>query len=98
MDTLYDNTYKYGKELPYPEQVCFADTVDTLIKKASDMAYIENIDTIISKKALFERKDKANSFFKAYFNDEKSYDGDDLVAKVASLDKNTANALLEYIE
>jgi hypothetical protein len=95
---MYSNTHRYGHDLKHPEDVCFGQGVDDLLKEASDLAYIESIDTTISKKALLERKNAVNSFFSEYFGASEALDGDDLVAKVASLDENIANALLEAIE
>lgn len=98
IDIMYSNTHRYGHDLKHPEDVCFGQGVDDLLKEASDLAYIESIDTTISKKALLERKNAVNSFFGEYFGASEALDGDDLVAKVASLDENIATALLEAIE
>lgn len=97
IDTLYDNTHKYGTQLKRPEDVVFAHTMDDLIKEAHDLLLIPSIDTTISKTALLERADKANSFFKTYLGQEKELSGDDLFGKVASLDAEIAAALLERI-
>lgn len=98
IDSVYACQHKYGASLRYPEEVCFGTNLDTLLKEASDMAYIPSIDTVISKKALDERSDKANAFFSEYFGQESALSGEDLVDKIASLDQNTATALLEAIE
>jgi hypothetical protein len=98
IDTLYDNTHRYGHDLKRPEEVCFGQGMDDLLKEASDLAYIESIDTTISKSALFERRDAVNSFFQNYMGIEKPLEDDALLAKVASLDAAIANALLESID
>lgn len=98
IDIMYANTHRYGVDLKHPEEVCFGQNMDDLIKEASDLAYIESIDTTISKKALLERKNAVTSFFNEYFGTSEALDGDELVSKVASLDEDTANALLEAIE
>lgn len=96
-DVLYGNNHKYGSTLAYPEDVVFSDTVDDLLKEASDLLLIPSIDTTISKKALLERGNKANAFLKTYLGQENDLAGDDLLGKVASLDADTASALLERI-
>ena len=98
IDELYGNQVKYGSTLKAPEDVCFAQTMDDLLKEASDLAYIESIDTTISKKALLERADAANSFFKQHFGTGEKLENEALVQKVASLDAPTAEALLDAIE
>lgn len=96
-DVLYGNNHKYGSQLAYPEDVVFSETVDDLLKEASDLLLIPSIDTTISKKALLERESKANAFLKTYLGQENDLAGDDLLGKVASLDADTASALLERI-
>lgn len=96
-DVLYGNNHKYGSTLAYPEDVVFSETVDDLLKEASDLLLIPSIDTTISKKALLERGNKANAFLKTYLGQETDLAGDDLLGKVASLDADTASALLERI-
>ena len=96
-DVLYGNNHKYGSRPAYPEDVVFSETVDDLLKEASDLLLIPSIDTTISKKALLERESKANAFLKTYLGQENDLAGDDLLGKVASLDADTASALLERI-
>ena len=98
IDQLYGNQVKYGKELEAPEDVVFGETIDDLLKEASDLAYIESIDTTISKKALLERAEPANAFLQTHFGQKDALEGDALIEKVASLDAATATALLETIE
>ena len=98
IDSMYGNQVKYGTVLKAPEDVVFGDTVDDLLKEAADLAYIESIDTTISKKALLERETAANSFLQAHFEQPEALKGEDLIQKVASLDAPTATALLEAIE
>lgn len=98
IDCRYDNQCKYGSTLKAPEDVCFGETLDDLLKEAQDLSYIKSIDTTISKSALLERKTAANAFFKAHFGQENDLEGDELINKVASLDANTAEALLEAIQ
>ena len=98
IDCLYGNQDKYGSSLRAPEDVCFGETMDDLLKEANDLSYIKSIDTTISKSALLERKTAANAFLKAHFGQENELEGDGLVNKVASLDAKTAEALLEAIQ
>lgn len=103
IDRMYGLNSYYGKHLGgstliAPEDVCFGQTLDDLTKEASDMLHIPSIDTVISKKALLERKDGVNSFFTGYFGAEKIEDDAKMIEKVASLDKNTAEALLNSLE
>jgi hypothetical protein len=45
-----------------------------------------------------ERKEGVNSFFEGYFGAEKLEDDAKMIEKVASLDENTAKALLNSLE
>jgi hypothetical protein len=103
IDRMYGLNSQYGKvvggsKLMAPEEVCFGQTLDDLTKEASDMLHIKSIDTVISKKALLERKEGVNSFFEGYFGAEKLEDDAKMIEKVASLDENTAKALLNSLE
>ena len=98
IDFMYNNQHKHASELGYPEDVVFADTIDDLMKSASDLYYVPSVDATMSKKATFERENAINSFFKAHFEGYEPLSGDTLIEKIASLDKNTANALIETIE
>lgn len=103
IDRAYGLNHQYGKKigdsvLKSPEDACFGQNLDDLTKEASDMLYVPSIETILSKEALAERTDKVKDFFQTYFGEEKPFEGTEMTVKVASLDKNTANALLDYIK
>lgn len=102
IDRMYGLNHQYGCKvagsvLMSPEQVCFGQNLEDLTKEASDMMHIPSIDTVISKRALLERRDGVNSFFKTYFGASEGLDDEKMCQKVASLDGNTANALLERL-
>ena len=62
------------------------------------MLHIPSIDTVLSKKALLERSEAVNSFFTTYLGAEKPETAENMCEKVASLDENLAEALLERLE
>lgn len=97
IDFLYGNQHKrasYG----YPEDIVFKTNMDELLKQANDMYKVESIDTVLSKQATLERKNAVNEFFQTHFEGYEPLEGENLINKVAKLDANTANALLEAIE
>jgi len=98
IDFMYGNQHKRASDLGYPEDVVFSDTMNDLLKQASDLYYVPSIDATLSKKATLERANSINSFFQANFADYEALEGEKLIEKVASLDENTANALLEGLE
>jgi len=103
IDRMYGLNSQYGtvtggSVLMSPEQACFGQTIDDLTKEASDMLHIPSIDTVISKKALLERKNGVNAFFEGYFGAQEAENDEKLIEKVASLDENTATALLNSLE
>ena len=103
IDQMYGLNQYYGRKmgdstLMSPEQVCFGQNIDDLTKEAADMLHIPSIDTVVSKTALLERKNGVNGFFESYFGDKPVEIDADLIDKVAKLDKNTANALLNALE
>lgn len=103
IDRMYGLNAYYGKQiggstLMAPEDVCFGQTIDDLTKEASDMLHIPSIDTVISKKALLERKNGVHAFFEDYFGAQEAENDEKLIEKVASLDENTATALLNSLE
>ena len=102
IDRMYGLNEHYGKKmgdsvLMSPEQVCFGQNIDDLTKEAADMLHVASIDTVLSKKAVLERKNAVNSFFDSYFGDDPVEIDADLLEKVATLDENTANALLKAL-
>lgn len=102
IDRTYGLNEHYGKKmgdsvLKSPEQVCFGQNIDDLTKEAADMLHVASIDTVLSKKAVLERKDAINGFFSTYFGAESAENDEKLLEKVASLDENTANALLQAL-
>ena len=102
IDRMYGLNTRYGTKmgdstLIAPEQVCFGQNIDDLTKEASDMLHVPSIDTVLSKKAVLERKKAVNSFFDSYFGDDPVEIDADLLEKVATADKNTANALLKAL-
>ena len=98
MDRLYGGQYKRASNIGYPEDTVFEHGLDDLIKAASDFYKIESIDTTLSKKATLERKDVINDFFVKHFEGYEPLDGDELIDKMAHMDGQIANALLEIIE
>ena len=98
MDFMRGIQHKHASEVGYPEDVVFKSTVDDLVEQASDLYRVPSIDATLSKKATLERKDAINGFFSRHFAGHEALDGEKLIEKVASLDRNTANALLEAVE
>ncbi len=102
IDRMYGLNEHYGKKmgdsvLQSPEQVCFGQNIDDLTKEAADMLHVPSIDAVLSKKAVLERKNAINGFFESYFGDLAEENDKDLFDKIARLDKNTANALLNAL-
>jgi hypothetical protein len=103
IDRMYGLNTRYGQKvgdsvLMAPEQVCFGQNIDDLTKEAADMLHVASIDTVLSKKAVLERKNAINGFFDNYFGDDPVEIDADLLEKVATMDKNTANALLKELD
>jgi len=98
VDFYCNQQHKHASELGYPEDVVFADTMDDMIKDASDLYYVPSIDATLSKKATLERKNAVNGFFKAHFDIKEDLEDTAMFEKIASLDMHTANALLNFIE
>lgn len=98
MDIMCGQQHKQAAEMGYPEDTVFEHLVDDLAKEASDYYLIPSIDATLSKKATLERKDAINGFFKRHFEGYEPLDGDELIAKMASLDDLIANALLETLQ
>lgn len=98
MDFMYRNQHKHASELGYPEDVVFNEGIDDLLKQASDLYTNEKADITLSKTATLERKDKINAFFRAHYADYTDLDGEDLFNKLASLDPDILETVLENIE
>lgn len=98
IDKLYGNTWRYGKDMDAPEDIVFKKTASDLLNEASDFLLVPSIDATLSKKALMERASDVNGFFARYFDLQEPLTGQDLIDKVASLDSNTADALLSVLE
>ena len=103
LDTEFELNKRYGQQydgitLKTPEEACFGQTLDDLLKEASDMMEITSIDTVLSKSALLERKNEVNSFFKRHFGVENDLSDQEMIEKVASLDSSVAIAFLEYVK
>jgi len=99
---MYGLNEHYGQRmgdsvLMAPEQVCFGQNIDDLTKEAADMLHVPSIDAVLSKKAVLERKNAINGFFNEYFGASEAENDEKLLEKVASLDENTANALLNAL-
>lgn len=98
IDFLYGCEGRHGKDLDYPEDVVFQDTVDDLCEQASNLVYVPSVDATLDKKELLGRSDAVNAFLQSHFSDYGPLEGEQLVKKVCSLDKDTALALLEEID
>ena len=103
IDRTFELNHKYGQaydgtQLKTPEEACFGQTLDDLLKEASDMMEITSIDTVLSKKALLERKNAVNAFFQTHFGVEEPLSDQEMIEKVAALDESVAKAFLESVE
>lgn len=85
LDANYHLThlYKSGK-LKEPRTVCYKSLIQDLQKRASDFLFIPSTGTVLSKKALLERKNKVEAYFQRRFG-EPLKTTDDMFTKVASL-------------
>jgi len=90
--------HKHASTLGYPEDAVFSDTLEDVCREADDLYRVPSIDSVLSKKATLERKDAINGFLKAHFAGFEPLEGENLVQKVASLDKIAAEALLKAVE
>lgn len=97
MDQRFDLKKYYGKQLKQPRQVCFQQTVAQLCKKASDSVVVGSTGTILSKKALQQRYQKAKSYFQHHFQQTIS-NFQELLQKTAKLGANYVNSFLEYLD
>jgi hypothetical protein len=98
MDKTYGLERFYGSEISRPEDVCFKNGVDDLLKEASDLFTIDSLETTLSKKALLERREAVKSFFSTHFKDAKDLTDDQLIEKVASLNAEEAKIFLDQVK
>lgn len=98
VDFLCNMQHKHASTLGYPEDAVFSDTLEDVCREADDLYRVPSIDSVLSKKATLERKDAINGFLKAHFAGFEPLEGENLVQKVASLDKIAAEALLKAVE
>lgn len=103
MDKDFLLNHRYGEsfdgiKLQTPEEACFGQSLDDLLKEASDMMEITSIDTVLSKSALLERKPAVDSFFSSYLGQKEPLSEQEMFDKVASLDSSVAIAFLEYVK
>lgn len=96
IDTRFDLKKHYGKQLRRPIDVCYDTTAAEMCKQASDLVKIASTGTILSKKALFQRKQRVEAFFQQHF-DKKVQNQQDLLEKTANLAENYVNSFLEFI-
>lgn len=97
IDRLYNLTSQYGKSLKAPQDVCCSTTTDTLLKEASDFLHVASTDTVLSKSALLQQKQKIQEFLKESYNYQAA-NQDELLNKVASLSKSAIESLVYNLE
>lgn len=97
IDCLYNLTDRYGAQIQAPENVCCQTTINSLLKEASDYLHVAATDTVLSKSALLDCKDQVNQFLKDHYNFKAASD-QQMLTKVASLSKNSIEALLYTLE
>lgn len=97
IDNNFQLTGYYGKKLTAPRKACYSDTASTLLKEASDLLFLPEMGAVLSKKALLERTDRINLFFKEKFGDTNAVEGGKLLIKVANTHGNVLKSLLSDI-
>lgn len=97
IDRLYKLESHYGKQLSKPQDVCFSQTIDTMIKQASDYLGVRSTSTILSKKALLQDKQKVARFFADKYGAQIK-DDNDMLDKVAALSSTGIKALIKELE
>lgn len=97
IDRLYKLESHYGNEISKPQDVCFSQTLDTMIKQASDYLGVESTSTILSKKALLQDKQKVAKFFADKYGAQIK-DDNDMLNKVATLSSTGIKALIKELE
>lgn len=97
IDNLYNLTGYYGSNLKAPQDVCCSITVNSLLKEASDYMHVQSTDTVLSKTALLQNKQKIQSFLKQYYNFQTKSD-QQLLNKVAGLSKHAIESLIYTLE
>lgn len=97
IDTLYDLKRHYGKGIEAPEHVCFRTKMADMHKIASDMLRVASTGTILSKKAIFERKAAILTYLQDAYGMGKDASDDVVLQKVASLDKTALSAMLDSL-
>lgn len=98
IDSLYGLDVHYGKTLKRPEDACFGQGVDDLLKEASDLLKIDSLDVTLSKTALFERADKVNNFFASYYGQQEPLTEAEMIDKVAALNAQEATMFLDKVQ
>lgn len=97
MDRMYKLQQYYGQQIQAPEDICFKQDLNSMIQQASDYLRINSTDTILSKQALLQSKDKVNAFLEDKYG-FKAQDDQKMLDKVASLTKTGIKALIQELE
>ena len=97
IDRMFKLSAYYDKDIKRPQEVCFSQDLDTLIKEAQDYLSVESTGTIMSKSALLQKKQKVKDFFDNYYQIKIESD-QKMLEKVASLSQTGIRALIKELE
>lgn len=97
IDKLYKLAAYYDTALKRPQQVCFKQGFKQLQDQAQDYMCVKSTSTILSKKALLQRKDKVKQFFNQFYQ-QQAKDDTQLLNKVANLSQIGLKALIQELK
>ena len=97
IDRLYKLAGYYDTKLKRPQEVCFSQNLDTLIKEAQDYLTVASTGTIMSKSALLQNKDRVKEFFNQYYQIPVNSDAE-MLQKVAALSETGIKTLVKELE
>lgn len=97
IDKMYKLQSYYGDQLKAPQDVCYEESVDDLINEAEDYLRVDSTNTVLSKRALLDHKQKVQNFLKEYYGYDTCEDKD-VLSKVASLSETGIKALIKELE
>lgn len=97
IDRMFKLQAYYDKNIKRPQEVCFSQNLDTLIKQAQDYLTVASTGTIMSKSALLEKKEKVADFFNNYYQTSIASD-QDMMQKVANLSEIGIKTLVKELE
>ena len=97
IDSMYKLASFYGKQLKSPADTCYGQTMDSLIDQAQDYLHVSSTGTILSKKAMLQKKEAIKGFLDEYYS-ESCKDDQEMFTKVAGLSRHGISTLIQKLD